>query len=972
LANLNNGALKTKIELFDKFLVLLFITYYLLNGRGVNETTRDCKKLRIIISKEDVMKGQFKALGYSLINKIGEGGFGSVFKAIQIKTQQIVAIKILHPQIPLATNTLNRQKLRFDREMALCSQLEHPNIVRFLDKGNLGENFYGVFSYIEGISLKQKLFSYGALYPIDAFNIMMQVLKGLIHAHSLGIVHRDIKPANIMLTVKNSETHVRVIDFGIGTLIDSYHNNDFQKLTLAHETLGSPVYSAPEYLTGRMCCHKADIYSWGLTLLECLTGRPAVSALTIASAFIQQHSVIPHAIPIGLSKHPVARLLRGVLHKNVSQRLDNAADIYRSMSRLDFTTLITNLADESANNDRSLSKRSEDLDDTKMVIHTIIDTELIEKKQITVMCIKFEHPTHSDPLSSDNNDLEIDEQLFQQRKEQCISIAQNFGATHMRSFGDSLLIYFGYPNVNDDDCRLCAKSALEMAYWHARPNKNEQQPSSTHTIHIGVHSGLVLIRHDGVSEGQTSNIAMSLSRQAGANQILCSDATRQILTRHYHCEVYITGNSTIKNMPFQTHVLLQERRSESSRITRKKKALSSFCARQTEFNTLKTWLSEDNAPNHLHIHGETGMGKSWLVAHFYLHCTEHDTHKEHLPKPIIVRCRPEQRQYCLHPIVKLLNLRFRLCNLDLYQRTQRLSELLSFTDSGHSKNTLSLLCSWLGYTHLEEVQSNAFSYPDSGKKEVFCAIRLLLCLPCELKQQRNFVYVIDDLHWADPISLECINDLLSSDQFTSSGHRIFSVSNESFVKDITSLATKKVRLAKLDKIQTHMLLIHIFAPYCVGKDLEEYIFEHAEGNPMYLRELAETLKRNGQIKLIKNELQLSSVHNRVEIPFSLRDQLQQKLDRLKHCKSIGQIASIIGNEFEFKMLLQHFGQNKAQLQSALEELLQSDVICYREHTKQKQFYFKHKLLRNIIYESAPQTLRQQVRLNILKYERDAV
>jgi predicted ATPase len=292
---------------------------------------------------------------------------------------------------------------------------------------------------------------------------------------------------------------------------------------------------------------------------------------------------------------------------------------------------------------------------------------------------------------------------------------------------------------------------------------------------------------------------------------------------------------------------------------------------------------------------------------------------------------------------------------------------LAFTDSSHSKNTLSLLCNWLGYTHLEKVQSNVFSYPDNGKKEVFCALRFLLCLPCELKQPSNFVYILDDLHWADPISLEFINDLLSSDQFTNSGHRICSVSNENFTKNITSSATKKVSLAKLDKIQTHMFLSHIFKPNSIGEDIEEIIFEHAQGNPMYVQELAETLKQNGQIQLNKNAMQLSSVHNKFVIPFSLRDQLQQKLDRLKHCKSIGQIASIIGDEFEFNMLLQHIVQNKAQLQSALKELVESGVICYREHTMQKQFYFKHKLLRSVIYDSAPQTLKQRVKLNISKY-----
>jgi predicted ATPase len=366
------------------------------------------------------------------------------------------------------------------------------------------------------------------------------------------------------------------------------------------------------------------------------------------------------------------------------------------------------------------------------------------------------------------------------------------------------------------------------------------------------------------------------------------------------------------------------------------------------------------------------MGKSWLVAHFYLHCTEHHTQQEQRPKPIIVRCRPEQKKNCLHPIVELLHLRFQLCNLNLYQRIQRLSELLALANPSHSKNTLNLLCSWLGYTHLESAPSSVSSYPGNAKKEVFFALRLLLCLPCEREQQRNFVYVLDDIHWADPFSLECINDLLSSDQFTNSGHRVCSVSNEDFVKNITSLSTKKISLGKLDKVQTRMLLSHIFTPRYIGKDLDKMIFEHAQGNPLFVRELAETFKHNGQILLNKNEVQLSSVHNKVEIPFSLRDQLQQKLDRLKHCKSIGQIASIIGNEFEFNMLLQHIDQSKSQLQSALKELLELDIICYKEHTKQKYFYFKNKLLRNIIYDSASQTLKQQVKLNILKYERAVI
>lgn len=146
---------------------------------------------------DQLIHEQFNVTQYQLLHKIGEGGFGKVFKATQINTGQTVAIKFLAIEPHCEEQQKQRYIERFKRETELSSQLQHPNIVRLLDKGQINDNLlYGVFEFIEGQSLREHLIQEGALNAVDAKEVMLQVLDALVHAHQNGIVHRDIKPAN--------------------------------------------------------------------------------------------------------------------------------------------------------------------------------------------------------------------------------------------------------------------------------------------------------------------------------------------------------------------------------------------------------------------------------------------------------------------------------------------------------------------------------------------------------------------------------------------------------------------------------------------------------------------------------------------------------------------------------------------------------------------------------------------------------
>ncbi|MFQ3218591.1 MAG: serine/threonine protein kinase [Paraglaciecola sp.] len=572
---------------------------------------------------EEQIKCHFKILGYTLIEKIGEGGFGIVYKAIHTETKKTVAIKIMFSKKTLDTDAMSRHEIRFKREINFCSQLQHPNIIRLLDKGKLGDHLFAVFSFIDGVTLKQKLFSCGALSPIDAFNIMMQVLDALIYTHSLGIVHRDIKPANIMLSTKGTKTHAVILDFGIGTLTHQYCRDDVTSVALIQECIGSPAYATPEQLRGEPCTAKTDLYLWGLTLVECLTGQPLVSGSSLACVFQKQLELIPHALPTSIAMHPLASLLEGILHKKLHQRLGNAVNLYQSMSRLDFTALFSNLGDGPINVVNPPSENRQYCDETLITPPSLINTPLIEQKQITIMCIKLDNKNtataHS--LTGDNPQSNVFEQMYQQRKEQCICIAQRYGATHISTLGDTLTFYFGYPKVADDDCRLCVKSALEMIQWNCRQNSGHApQPYNT-TIHIGIHSGMVLIRQDGVCEGNSINMAKGLSRQAKADQILCGETTRQILARR-HREVYIVDNRLIDNIYCRTYSLLCERRSETSQMREQRsEKLTSMLTTNTRsffsgykeprkhqngYVTKYTNITKDNLPSESHFWARPG------------------------------------------------------------------------------------------------------------------------------------------------------------------------------------------------------------------------------------------------------------------------------------------------------------------------------------------------------------------------------
>ncbi|HEY0095687.1 MAG TPA: protein kinase, partial [Archangium sp.] len=257
---------------------------------------------------------------YEVLDALGEGGFSTVYKAKQLATGQHVAIKVL--RLPEGDSTAARDKrvARFQREMQLCAQMHHPNIVRLIDSGQAGTDVYSVFAFVPGRNLAQVLSEDGGLDPVEAGRLMAQVLDALACAHAQGVVHRDLKPANLMVVSTGARRNVLVLDFGIGTLDEAGGRGEQHRLTLTSESLGTPSYSAPEQLRGLPPTPRSDLYSWGLVFIECLTGQRVIEGATLAEVMFKQLSAEPIAIPPMLAGHPLGRLLQTATAKDPAQR----------------------------------------------------------------------------------------------------------------------------------------------------------------------------------------------------------------------------------------------------------------------------------------------------------------------------------------------------------------------------------------------------------------------------------------------------------------------------------------------------------------------------------------------------------------------------------------------------------------------------------------------------------------------------
>ncbi len=260
---------------------------------------------------------------YLIIEELGRGGMGRVYRAIDKLIDDEIALKLIRPEIAADRRTLEQ----FGRELKSARRVVHKNVGRMHDLSEERGIHFITMEYVPGQDLKALMRQTGRLTVGKALFLAKQVCSGLAEAHRLGIVHRDLKPGNIMI---DREGNARIMDFGLAL---SFAGDQSRELGLA----GTPAYMSPEQLDSREVDPRADIYAVGVILYEMLTGRRPVAGETPA-AIIAEHRSEPPPDPAALNPQipvPLARLIMRCLKKDRDERFPDAEALLAEMEKVE-------------------------------------------------------------------------------------------------------------------------------------------------------------------------------------------------------------------------------------------------------------------------------------------------------------------------------------------------------------------------------------------------------------------------------------------------------------------------------------------------------------------------------------------------------------------------------------------------------------------------------------------------------------
>ncbi len=275
----------------------------------------------------DPLIGSFLDQGYQIIEQVGRGAMGSVYKA-NGEDGEIVAVKVLHKSLVGELEPVRR----FQMEAELTSRLSHRNIITVDDFGVLEDGRpYMIMDYIEGECINDIVDAYGPLSLQEALPIFIQVAQALGYAHEQNIIHRDVKLSNIMLiNLPHQRNVVKLVDFGIAKQLTSDCSFEDQNgLTDAGQVVGSPLYMSPEQCMGQALDHRTDIYSLGCVMYYALTGRPVFTAESIMQ--LMRHQIARPPQPLRTLTSSVSEEVEKIVLKALAKRPE---DRYQSMNEM--------------------------------------------------------------------------------------------------------------------------------------------------------------------------------------------------------------------------------------------------------------------------------------------------------------------------------------------------------------------------------------------------------------------------------------------------------------------------------------------------------------------------------------------------------------------------------------------------------------------------------------------------------------
>jgi TOMM system kinase/cyclase fusion protein len=540
----------------------------------------------------------------------------------------------------------------------------------------------------------------------------------------------------------------------------------------------------------------------------------------------------------------------------------------------------------------------------------------------------------------------------------CTEVIQRFDGYVAQLLGDGLLVYFGYPQAHEDDAQRAVRTGLGILAGMRDLNTRLQQAKDIQlAVRVGIHTGLVVVgemggagRQEQLALGEVPNVCSRIEALAEHNTVAISAATYRLVQGYFECQGL--GEHTLRGVAEPVHVyrVLQDSGARGRLDVAVTRGLTPLVGRESEVTLLQErWEQAKSGQGHVVLlTGDAGIGKSRLV----------QTLKDQVANEPHLRweCRSVEhyQNTALFPLTDLFQ------RLLQFQAEDTPNEKLAKLEQMLSQYRLPLEESVPLFAPLLSVPMPEHHYPPlnlSPQRQRQKTLETIVAILLEHAERQPVLFILEDLHWADPTTLELLNLVIEQTPtapllvlLTCRPHFQPAWHHRSYITEMT--------VNRLSPVQVEQIVNCMTDGKTLPPEVLAQVVEKTDGVPLFVEEITKAIVESGQLKARDGHYELTGSCSTFAIPTTLQDSLMARLDRLVTAKGIAQLAAVIGRQFAYPLLQMVLQVDEITLQRELGRLVEAELVYQRGLPPQSTYVFKHALIQDAAYESLLKSTRQ--------------
>jgi TOMM system kinase/cyclase fusion protein len=844
---------------------------------------------------------------FEIVERLGGGSMGVVHLARDNALERTVALKFITREWTGAPPERIGELFRL--EARLTARLAHENIVRIFDLGSEHGVPFLVMEHLEGRTL-ESLLAKEEWNALRATRIMIDVARGLAHAHKVGVVHRDLKPSNIFVL---KDGRAKILDFGLAGL----GSLAADPVSGSSSVVGTPNYMPPEQWLAQPQDGRSDIWAAGVIFFELLIGRkPFVeSNLELLRRVVTSDDPAPSLCQLRPDLPEEAdRIVARALKKDITQRFGAAEELLDALVGLELT-LTRNVQAEDARQ---------------------IKRPRPERRQVTLLSCALAD------LMSIAERMEPDDfgELVSEFFEICATVTRQLEGTMVSHTGGRSVACFGYPVAHEDDAQRAVRAAFLISEAMQRlARRGAEVPA----VQVGIHTGLAVAgrlsgndpESPAVIQGDVPELTAWLERRARPGQILLTERTALLLRGVVHLES-LGLESPEGARAIELYRAIGVREAPSRFTPSSPTGFTPLVGRDAEVEQLRAlWeQTKKERGQAALVSGEAGIGKSRMVEVLRSRVAG-ESHTW-----LTAQCWSHFRNSALHPLVDCI-----LHSADIHPDLAP-SEKLKKLESGLAtlrlplEETVPLLATFLHIPLSPPYEAPQLG-PDAFKNKL---LETLIGTLLAMALRQPTLLIVEDLHWSDASTLELLDVLLG--RLNTAPLMVLATFRPEFQPPWPERShVTRIPVRRLSAAETATMVELASRGTHFPRDMMVQLVGRSDGIPLFVEELTRAVIESGASQ---------------SIPASLNELLLARLDRLEGGgKEVAQLSAVLGREFTYDLIRRAGTMDEQSLRDGLRRLVEAGLLRRRGELGEVRYVFKHALIQEAAYGSLTRSQQRE-------------